>query len=530
MMKLTVAFLAALATADAAQAHGRRHHVRRQGDYGYGNGGYGGGYPVNPPPAGTGSPSSTAIPAVPSDESSTYPPAVETPAVPTPPVVPSSSEGVDTSAIAIGVSSSSIYTEFPTFPGTGYPVPSPPVESPPVDSTGLPNFPGTGNSAFPTAYPTAYPTGSGSFPVTDVANSTGSPDVTTSTIYSTQISTVIGCPQTVTDCPASSTHLVTSVVAIATTVCPKTTEGPSSTAIPANEQGEEVIETSVTEITHTITETLVYTVGTGPSAHPATTEVVSTSTETVYETVTITHPGSGATPTPGSSEEYPSGSGEEDYPEGTTTISSTSTTTKYITVYPSASGTPVDTEDSSAIPAVPTSGAGEGEEEGECAAPVTVTVTAQETVTVTATPDEPTPDVPATDVPSNTGEVTSEYPVGTPSPSVPYPFGNSTAYPTGGSTGFLTYTKPAEGTGYPVIPVPSGTGVPSVPEDTALPSFHLPSGTDIEAVPESTAIPAVPSGGETDYPSTSADAVVPTPTPGNGYGSYGSYRKRFGLF
>lgn len=51
--------------------------------------------------------------------------------------------------------------------------------------------------------------------------------VTTSTIYNTVISTVIACPKTVTNCPADSTVLVTETVAVSTTICPV---GPTITA------------------------------------------------------------------------------------------------------------------------------------------------------------------------------------------------------------------------------------------------------------------------------------------------------------
>ena len=45
---------------------------------------------------------------------------------------------------------------------------------------------------------------------------------TTSTIYSTSVYTVTSCAATVTNCPARSTILVTSVIAVSTTVCPVT--------------------------------------------------------------------------------------------------------------------------------------------------------------------------------------------------------------------------------------------------------------------------------------------------------------------
>ena len=167
MMKLTVAFLAALSAADAAQAHGRRH-VRRQGS------GYGGGYGEAPPYSLPG----TGIPANPSS-------------------VPAD---VESSSAASPETTESAY-----FSGTG----TAPVDTGFVEATSV---------AFPTTGAPAYPTGS---PDDDV-------ELITSTIYATQTFTVTGCPKSVTDCPSKSTSLVTSVVPIATTVCPKPTDGPET--------------------------------------------------------------------------------------------------------------------------------------------------------------------------------------------------------------------------------------------------------------------------------------------------------------
>jgi len=46
------------------------------------------------------------------------------------------------------------------------------------------------------------------------------PELTTSTIYSTQYHTVTSCASTVTNCPAHSTVVVTDIIAVSTTVCP----------------------------------------------------------------------------------------------------------------------------------------------------------------------------------------------------------------------------------------------------------------------------------------------------------------------
>jgi hypothetical protein len=46
--------------------------------------------------------------------------------------------------------------------------------------------------------------------------------LTTSTVYSTSTYTVTDCPETVTACPADATYVVTETIAVSTTVCPVT--------------------------------------------------------------------------------------------------------------------------------------------------------------------------------------------------------------------------------------------------------------------------------------------------------------------
>jgi hypothetical protein len=63
--------------------------------------------------------------------------------------------------------------------------------------------------------------------------------VTTSTIYSTTVRTITQCPPSVPDCPAHSTQVVTETIPVATTVCPVTETsapavGASSTAAFSN--------------------------------------------------------------------------------------------------------------------------------------------------------------------------------------------------------------------------------------------------------------------------------------------------------
>ncbi|ORY03947.1 hypothetical protein BCR34DRAFT_65207 [Clohesyomyces aquaticus] len=369
MMKLTVAFLAALAVADASGAHGRRH-VRRQ----YGYGGYS---ESSAAPAGFTNSSSAATPAsstaLPVGVSSSVVVASES-SVAIPTFVGTgygSSSGADSTALPAATSSS-----LPTFPssgtiptyvGTGSAVSSAVAETP--ATTAAPTFPSTGFS----------------FPVTGVVNSTaGAEELVTSIVYSTQVFTVTSCGSTVSDCPAKSTVMVTSVVAVGTTVCPKASLTPTaagSSALPAQSSLSpsalvEISSTPASEITHKVTKTYTYTVGTGSVAHPTTTEVVETSTETVYKTIYLTKPaGSIALPTATPAETL----------EGTTTVSSTSTTTKYITVYPTPAASSAEGL-GSVVPTGPGGVVPTGPAGGECLPPVTVTVTAQETVYVVSGP------------------------------------------------------------------------------------------------------------------------------------------------
>ena len=127
-------------------------------------------------------------------------------------------------------------------------------------------------------------------------NETGisSPQMTISTIYETQTFTITSCAPTVTDCPAESTKLVTSVVAVSTTVCPVTEAGgyavstppssivaPISTGVYTSEAAvapSAPAESVVTKVTNT---TLTYTLGSGSSTTIVTTTIQHTSTETI---------------------------------------------------------------------------------------------------------------------------------------------------------------------------------------------------------------------------------------------------------
>ena len=127
-------------------------------------------------------------------------------------------------------------------------------------------------------------------------NETGisGPRMTTSTVYETQTFTITSCAPTVTDCPAESTKVVTSVVAVSTTVCPVTEAGgyaastppssivaPISTGVYSSEgavAASAPTESVVTKVTNT---TLTYTLGSGSSTTIVTTTIQHTSTETL---------------------------------------------------------------------------------------------------------------------------------------------------------------------------------------------------------------------------------------------------------
>jgi hypothetical protein len=573
MMKLTVAFLATLAAADAAQAHGRRHVRRAPQDYGYG--GYGGaessGVSSAAFPLGTGSPSSVIVetPAVSSTALPVEAPSSSVPSVTggfeyphgpagpsgTAPGVPGpSGEVPGPSGYPVGGPSGSAGVPgpsgHPVGGPSGYPVggPSSVVVESVSPSSGVPALPLT------TAAPVEsipYPSGTGvAFPVTGVANTTAAPGegeyIVTSTIYSTQIFTLtVTVPG-----EADATKLITSVVPIATSICTKTSGVPDTVTAP-------VATAPVSEVVHVTTATLTYTIGVGSTAHPVTTEIVQTSTETIYKTIVVTQPAA-----PVSSVEAVGSVVPIETPTGTTVISSTSTTTKFVTVYPTpaSSGYPVGAE-GSVVP-VPAGAS------GECAPPLTETVTVKETVYVTAGYEAPATSALPADV---TSAVVPGVPTGAPVPSAPFPFPASNGTVAGPApTGFLTQTKPVEATNvvpYPTGPAPAvtapsgtapGTEYPTaVPGTSGLPVFSLPASEG--SVPSSTALPVeVPSSSAAvEYPaypvasSTAAAAAVssaaveypaypvasstaaavessaaatPTPAAGGDYG-YGSYRK-----
>ncbi|KAF6821038.1 GPI anchored serine-rich protein [Colletotrichum sojae] len=90
--------------------------------------------------------------------------------------------------------------------------------------------------------------------------------MTTSTIYETHVSTIVACPSTVQNCPASSTVVVTETKAVSTTVCPVTETGvkPSATspvAPPAHTSKSEAVPPAPVPTTEAATKPVPATTG-----------------------------------------------------------------------------------------------------------------------------------------------------------------------------------------------------------------------------------------------------------------------------
>ncbi|KAH7094681.1 hypothetical protein FB567DRAFT_9820 [Paraphoma chrysanthemicola] len=549
-MKLTLAFLAALAAADAAEARSHRQ-ARRQYGSGYetnpyGSGGYGSGA-SSAKPVETPLPSSVAVPYVqssaeafvtsyPPDAASSYPPVVETP-YPSP-EVPEVPEGGKSTPAAAESTPYSPPVETPAetpYPaessavkpsyGAGYPEETPKVPEGAVPSSSyIPTGVLPSSAVVPSgAYPSSAAVPSGAVP-SGGYESPAVPEAASSTPYGTGVypSGGAGYPTGTGVSPASSTPLsdlitktiystsvygsVTSVVAVGTTCVEKDSEKTPSPSAPVKITSEY----PVSEVTKTTTETLVYTVGVGSTAHPVTTEVVKTSTSTVYSTVIIT-----ASKPAGDKPVY--GEGYPEGPTGTSTIKSTTTSTKYITVKPTPSS-------SGKVPSVGEQGypVASGSKAGaeDCAVPVTVTVTAKETVYVTKGQDKPNatplPSKPAGEYPASPVKPSggADVPKGSATPSPLYPIGNGTHPYPAGPTGFKTSTKPA----YPVGTGAYGSNVPTKPSETSsLPYFSFVSEVPYPT-PSAVKTPSVDT--EVPYPSSSPAPAESSPAAeyGSGYG------------
>ncbi|KAJ5209150.1 hypothetical protein N7449_003529 [Penicillium cf. viridicatum] len=129
---------------------------------------------------------------------------------------------------------------------------------------------------------------------------TPTPDMTTSTIFTTRTATITACPSTVTNCPATdkTTHIITETIVISTTVCPvdatTTAEGSSPTGPPGN--GNDYTISTILS-TRTVTLTQCPTTVTDCPARDQTTQtttetvVVGTTSVPINTAVTTTAPG-----------------------------------------------------------------------------------------------------------------------------------------------------------------------------------------------------------------------------------------------
>lgn len=534
MMKLTVAFLATLAAADASKVHHR--HARRQ--YGYGPAP---GVPVaNSTVATTTTGASSTLPASSPVALSSTDVSPEKPT--TPAEVPTYGEGKPSPSVP-GVS-------FPgtgTMPGTAGTA-SPSEVATPLPTTSLSPVGGANSTSSTSSFPTFHLTGTdGTFPtavptgVMPSGTGPASENSVTVTITSYQVFTSTVCPEGVSNCAGSAktTKLITSAVPIGTTVCGEKEASSimssvsnlhsapaTATATATGAVGTPVPSTVVEDHTKTLTAT----VGTGENAHLTTYTITDKVTKTVYVT---------AGPSP-------SEAGEAPKSEPTTTLTTDITSTIGVTLtvtegLPTGGNAYPTGPKPSGVPVTPEGSQAPGGGEGECAPPVTVTVTAKETVTVTegsstgtAVPD----DVPShetstgasgpsdkpTGVPHPSKPTTPEKPTGMPT-GAPYPTGNGTAPVVPGSTGFVTSTKPSkpeptgELPGYGSAPAPSSSAVAptGATSSDGLPSFEFPTPT--------------PAG----EPATETSVAPEAPTPvesgayGPGYG-YGKKRSLFGLF
>lgn len=117
--------------------------------------------------------------------------------------------------------------------------------------------------------------------------------LTTSTVYSTTTRTITQCPDTVSHCPADSTTVVTETIAVSTTVCPVTeTEAPT---VPVPTGSGSAIPSFVPSSSTLVTA--------APACPTVSVKTIKTSITTViptiiYETVEVPCPTGGPKVTP----------------------------------------------------------------------------------------------------------------------------------------------------------------------------------------------------------------------------------------
>jgi len=143
-------------------------------------------------------------------------------------------------------------------PAKAYSVPAPYSEEAPYSTPAPYSVPAPYTTAAPAYTPAPYSS----------AGAVGynvSVPMTTKTIYSTSLITVTSCAEYVTNCPAKSTVVLTSVVPISTTVCP--VETPYASSPYAEESSSEVYAVSSVVETPCSTSTTV-TVTVSPATTP----------------------------------------------------------------------------------------------------------------------------------------------------------------------------------------------------------------------------------------------------------------------
>ncbi|KAK4871211.1 hypothetical protein LT330_000448 [Penicillium expansum] len=108
--------------------------------------------------------------------------------------------------------------------------------------------------------PTVLTTPASVDPVSSSLGGTPTPDMTTSTVFTTRTATITACPSTVTNCPATgkTTHITTETIVVSTTVCPvedaiTTAEGSTYTSLSGN-GNDYTISTILSTRTVTLTQ------------------------------------------------------------------------------------------------------------------------------------------------------------------------------------------------------------------------------------------------------------------------------------
>jgi hypothetical protein len=141
--------------------------------------------------------------------------------------------------------------------------------------------------------------------------------LTTSTVYSTTVKTITSCAPTVTNCPAHSTVVVTETIPVSTTICPVTASSTkySNSSAPATTPGS---------IQPSYSQTAVLTTSKAPACPTYSVKTISTSVTTVvptviYETVAIPCPTTTASPSSGFSTPYSNGTTPTKPPVATVT-------------------------------------------------------------------------------------------------------------------------------------------------------------------------------------------------------------------